>query len=83
MSSKRGDEFVPNLRVLMFLLIGLLWISYFWELATGVTFVFSKSSRQIGHNSSRSHLTQTLEWAIGGSVGFGVILYLTRDASRR
>ena len=78
---ERREEFVSRVHAAMFVLIALLWVSYLWELTTGVTFVFSKSSHTVGRNSSQSHLTQTLEWAIGGSVACGVVLFLTRDAS--
>ena len=57
-------ELIERLRVLAVLIVILVWMSYLWERFTGLTFVFSKSSRTLGEISTAAHLHRTLETAL-------------------
>lgn len=60
---KSPRELLLQLRVFCVLIPSLLWLSYFWEKFSGVTFVFSKHTSELGHNSTPAHLEYVFEAA--------------------
>lgn len=67
-------DLLVQLRIFSVMIPGLVWVGYFWERFTGVTFVFSKSSHQLGNNSAPAHLAFMLE-AAGVATLIGVPLF--------
>jgi len=74
----KGTPIVQKLTALAIVAPALAWLSFFWERCTGLTFVLSKHSTDLGSNSDSAHLHHTLNLAIGATLlGAATVLCVT------
>jgi hypothetical protein len=79
--SNKSQEIVVMIRAMAIVALLFSWIAYFWERWTGVTFVFSKSSRAVGYISTAQHLSSTLHATLGATVVCVILIFALRQRS--